>query len=122
MGDKDQEKSEELEKQFDQEAKDAKSNGMIIGYACSKHEHINYDMITPFCISEYIWFLGNCEGKGCDGKITEIPVQLARMEPIANGVQRRVVKTKDQSGKWTKGRGEEWKEYSKNVYFKLKTD
>lgn len=79
-------------------------------------------MITPFCISEYIWFLGNCEGKGCDGKITEIPVQLARMEPIANGVQRRVVKTKDQSGKWTKGRGEEWKEYSKNVYFKLKTD
>jgi hypothetical protein len=37
MGDKDQEKSEELEKQFNQEAKDAKSNGMIVGYACVRH-------------------------------------------------------------------------------------
>ncbi|KAH7186439.1 hypothetical protein DER44DRAFT_190029 [Fusarium oxysporum] len=114
--------SKKLQEQLSQEVNEAESEGMEAGYACSKHKHIIYDVIIPFYISESVWFLGNCDGESCDGKITRIPVQLARIEPIANGVRRRVVKTKDQSGKWIEGEGEAWKEYSKNVYSKSKTD
>ncbi|SCV61212.1 uncharacterized protein FFFS_15781 [Fusarium fujikuroi] len=59
------------------------NESLDVGYACSNHQHVNWDFILPpGAIPLCVPFLGDCEY--CDGKITDKPVQKGRMVPIAN--------------------------------------